>query len=368
MNLAAILSKDEVYGVFPELEDRYEFIGDDPIGEASGFGAVWKAWDSWLEREVAIKVSESDLRGEVRLCRDIDGETVRIFDYYCTAGGWHAYAMELLQKPWVTLSSYISNHKYKSQDIQHYFDAFEIIRAALHGLNTLHGKPYQRAGCVVHADIKPANLFVLIQPNKRTYSVFRMPAHGEMIKIIDLGVSVAKGAPVVGYTPDYRPEGVAEGGHGFDLYALAVSFVELLTGKLPSHKQMADKRRLRDFLAVRSSGSAYLDAFALDFVTTCKHAVTQKATTARSLIRLLDEKLFNAEPLSLLCLRDITKSVSQPLSKADLTEAIYPMLAKYWGWKKRSDNRLALAKDYVTQMYSDGLLIKVDKQNKYFVR
>lgn len=368
MSAAASLSNDDVYKIFTALADSYELIGDKPIGEKSGFGAVWRAKDNWLSCDVAIKISDCDLRDEIRICREIDGETVRIFDYYCTTDGWHAYTMELLQKPWTTLSSYIDHHKYKPNDIQHYFDVFELIRAALHGLNTLHGKPYQRQGCFVHADIKPANLFVLIKPKKQVFSVFRMPAHSEMIKIIDLGVSVKKGDPVIGYTRAYRPEGVTEGGPGFDLYALAVSLVELLTGKRPTHKQMADKRLIKKALAKYPSGSVYLDCFALDFVTKSKHAFTQKSVTARSLLQFLDDQLFNVEPLSLLCLRHLTKFVSNPLSKADMANVLYPVLAKYWGWKNHTAKRLDFTKDYIAQLYTDGFLLKMDQQNRYFVR
>lgn len=368
MSAAAALSRDDVYKIFTTFADRYQLIGDKPIGEKSGFGAVWRAKDTWLSCEVAIKVSDCDLREEIRICREIDGGTVRIFDYYCTDTGWHAYTMELLQKPWTTLSSYIESHKYKPNDIQHYFDAFELVRAALHGMKMLHGKPYQRQGCFIHADIKPANLFVLVKPKRQFFSVFRMPAHSEMIKIIDLGVSVKKGDKVIGYTEAYRPEGVIEGGPGFDLYALAVSIVELLTGKRPSHKQMADRRLIKKVLAKCPSGSVYLDSFALDFVTKTKHAFTQKAITARSLLQLLDENLFSVEPLRLLCLRHLTKLVANPLNKTDMANELYPVLAKYWGWKNRTEKRLDVTKDYIAQLYADGFLLKVDQYNRYFVR
>lgn len=365
MSEAAYLSKDEIYDKFPGLKNRYELIGNEAIGEPSGFGAVWLAKDKWIPSEVALKVSSHDLSAEVKLCRDIDGETVRVFDFYMGIETWQAYTMEHLSKPWVTLSSYISRHKYKAHDIQHYFDSFEIIRSILHGLTTLHGKPYQRTGSLIHADIKPANLFVLINPKKRPHTVFRMPSYIDMIKIIDLGVSVGKGEEIWAYTPAYRPEGITEAGHGYDLYAVAVSFIELLTGQRPTHDQMSDKRRLRKVLATRSSGSVYIDDIALNFVAECKNASTQRAITARKLITRLDETLFNKEPLRLLCLRFLVKELKGETSKAGLAEILFPVIANNWGWQRKSEKRIDLIKDFIDDLLCEGIIIKGSNTRKY---
>ncbi|WP_323162541.1 hypothetical protein, partial [Pseudomonas rhodesiae] len=68
----------DIQEIFPEIAIRYNFIRSEPIGERSGFGAVWRVEDTWLGRDVAIKISHSDLQNEVIFCRDIDGHTVRI--------------------------------------------------------------------------------------------------------------------------------------------------------------------------------------------------------------------------------------------------------------------------------------------------
>ena len=110
---------------------------------------------------------------------------MRIFDYFRGESDWNAYAMELLESPWVTLSQFIREHRYKPNDVQHYFDCFEIAYHILLGLIGIHGQSYKRQNRYVHADIKPANLFLFCKPKKRINSVFRMPENEQIIKIID---------------------------------------------------------------------------------------------------------------------------------------------------------------------------------------
>jgi len=190
-NAASNLTKDKIKNYFPQIAERYKFIGLRPIGEPSGFGIVWRAQDNWLNQEVAIKISADDLGDEIKFCRDIEGQTVRIFEYF-RVPGWNAYVMELLQPPWISASKFIKKHQYKQNDVQHYFDCFEIARSALNGLVQIHGQPYSREGRYVHADIKPDNLFILLKPKSKRNSVFRLPDESELVKIIDLGITLKK--------------------------------------------------------------------------------------------------------------------------------------------------------------------------------
>ncbi len=364
MNRASKLSKAQIYNIFPAVQERYELEGSGPIGDESGFGAVWRAKDRWIGSTVAIKISDSELSDEVRICREAT-ETVRTFDFYRSPQGWDAYAMEHLAYPWKTVSSHIATRRYKTNNIQHYFDTFEIIKGVLHGLTKLHGKPYQKTGKFIHADIKPANIFFYTKVRKRPHTVFRMPGFTEMVKLIDLGVGVEKGQDIVGYTLTYRPPGISIAEPGYDLYATAVSFIELLTGTPPSHDQMKHKARLRKQLQSYSSGSSYIDELALKFATKCKNATTQTATTATSLLRFLDEGLFNLEPLKLICVRALATGLTGEATKSTLIDILYDPVASYWGWKRSSEKRKMLIGDYITALREDGLL-QAGKTKRYY--
>lgn len=368
-NHAAQLNKKQTKNLLDEMAgERFALQGNRPVGERSGFGAVWKAHDSWLGRNVALKISKSDLKDEILLCRDIEGQTVRIFDFFRGDDGWNAYSMELLEKPWMTLSHFIDEHKYKDNDLQHYFDCFEIVNEALYGLSEIHGSPYSRDGRYVHADIKPANLFFLCKPKKHRNSVFRMPSHEPMLKIIDLGISLTRGDIKLAGTPayDHPKKIIAKAGH--DLYSLGITFLELLTGIRPDHEDMENKSRIRAHVELRSSGSERLDELAVRFANLCARAASKSIISAEKLIELLDDKIFDVEPIQWLALRWMHKRIDEPMSKAELAEELFPEMAKHHGWQKKSDNRLIQIEELITDMYQGKLLVRIANSKRYFLR
>jgi len=367
-NPASALRKSDIGSIFPQLTERFALQGKAPIGERSGFGAVWKAKDRWLNREVAVKISDSDLCAEIVLCRDIEGQTVRIFDYYRGKDGWNAYVMELLGSPWMTLSAFVEQHKYKANDLQHYFDCFQIVYEALLGLADIHGRPYSRKGRYVHADIKPANIFFLCQPKKRGNTVFRLPAHEEMLRIIDLGISTARGERNPYSTPAYDYPSKLEAREGHDLYSLGITLLEMLTGKLPDHSVMEHKARIRTFVAQQSSGSHFVDEFAIELVRKCARAATQSRITARSLLKDLDNEIFELNPLYWLTLRAINKTLDDSVKKNDLAEHLFPILAPYHGWQNRISDRIEQLKGLLTDMYEQRMLLRDGTSHRYFVR
>lgn len=367
-NHAEKLRKADIQLLLPALTERFVLRGRGPIGERSGFGAVWKALDSWLDREVAVKISHSDLSDEIVLCRDIEGQTVRIFDYFRGEDGWNAYVMELLERPWITLSKFIDQHKYKENDLQHYFDCFEIVYEALLGLADIHGRPYSRKGRYVHADIKPANLFFLCQPKKRANTVFRMPVHEEMLRIIDLGISTPRGELNFAGTPAYDYPKKLEARVGHDLYSLGITFLELLTGARPDHSVMEHKARIRAFVAQQSSGSHFVDELSIELARMCARAATQASITARSVLNDLDSQIFEVNPLYWLALRAINKGLSQGLKKSDLAEYLFPQLAAFYGWQNRTEGRIEQLKGLVGDMYEQKMLLREGSSLRYFVR
>ena len=367
-NHAEKLGKAQIKTLLPAMAERFVLQGQGPIGEPSGFGAVWQATDKWLDREVAIKISRSDLSDEISLCRDIEGQTVRIFDYFRGEGGWNAYAMELLEAPWMTLSSFIEQHKYKANDLQHYFDCFEIVYEALQGLTDIHGRPYSRKGRYVHADIKPANLFFLCQPKKRANTVFRMPDHEPMLRIIDLGISTPRGELNFAGTPAYDYPKKLEARVGHDLYSLGITFLELLTGELPDHSVMEHKARIRTFVAQQSSGSHFVDEIAIELARICARAATQPGITARSVLDELYSRVFEVNPRYLLTLRAINKGLEQGLKKSDLAEYLFPKLSAFYGWQNRTEGRIDQLKGLIGDMYEQQMLLRESGSQRYFVR
>jgi serine/threonine protein kinase len=339
-NQASGLKKVDIQRLLPDFSKRFTLQGRGPIGEPSGFGAVWKAKDTWLKREVAIKISKTDLSDEIRLCRDIEGQTVRIFDYFRGANGWNAYAMELLESPWVTLTSFIAKHDYnKPGNLQHYFDCFEIVYGTLRGLAEVHGRSYDRQGRYVHADIKPANLFFLCKPKKRANTVFRMPAHEDLVKIIDLGISLPRGEMNGACCPAYDFPDKLEARQGHDLYALGITFLEMLSGECPEHETMKHKARIREFVAECSSGCQFIDNLAVELARQCARAATQPNITARKLLDYLSEALFEQNPVYWLTLRSLNKTLDSGQKKDELAAHLLPNLAQHFGWKNHTAER-----------------------------
>jgi serine/threonine protein kinase len=365
-NKAENLSKEHIENYLPEMCRRYSLCGVKPIGEHSGFGAVWLAKDNWLNREVAIKISDTDLSDEISLCRDIEGHTVRIFDYFRGKNDWNAYAMELLQSPWITLSTYIKKRRYKPNDIQHYFDCFEIIRHILLGLRDIHGQSYKRQNRYVHADLKPANLFLLCKPKKRVNSVFRMPECEQVIKIIDLGIALERGNLNCYGTPGYCYPIPVEACSGHDLYSLGIVFLQMLGGNLPRQDVMKHKARIKQAVISTSSGSVYIDNIAVEFINKCARAPTHPATSASKLIDFLDDNLFGLDAAKLLALRAINKEKQKGLKKDELALFLFDYLDMYCGWTNKTQGRLDGLKNFITDMYEQDMLEL--KGRSYFVR
>lgn len=358
------LDAGRVAQTFSHYGSRYDWPNATKIG-AGGFGAVWRVRDTWLGHEVAVKISNQSLVDEVRMCREIDGQTVRIYDYLRGTGAWNAFSMELLDGHWMTLQAYIRKHCYKKNDLQHYLDCLEIIRDVLRGLTEIHGQAYARTNRFVHADIKPQNLIVGITPKKSKTSAFRMSRNGPIIKIIDLGVAVDQGLYPAGFTPSYAyPKDVpARSGH--DLYSVAVMLLQMLTKDLPDHNVMEHNARIRKSIAKRSSGSKFLDAVATEFVRLCARAATQ-VITARSLLDHLNDELFTLDAPYLIAIRSINRNTAAALKKSELAGLIFGDLAPLYGWRNRSKNRLAVLADLIDDMYGREMLIRTGQ--KYYVR
>ena len=189
-------------------------------------GSVYLAQDLSLERTVAIKVLRSELASDQRLVDRLILEAqaqarlqhpnvVTIY-YIGSFRGAPYFAMEYV--PGATLSDHIQN-----EGPLPWGEALEYIVQTTRALAAAH------ACGMVHRDIKPSNLLLGAIP---------AGAQVHQIKVADFGVAAPTGASEGGFvgTPYYAaPEQIAGAGPSLcgDVYALAITFHELLTGRVP---------------------------------------------------------------------------------------------------------------------------------------
>jgi serine/threonine protein kinase len=173
--------------------DRYRLR--DRLG-AGGMGEVYRAWDSVLDREVALKMVRGDappdsptrarLLREARLAATLSHPNICVVHDVGEAGGQAYVTMELLQGE--TLRARLARGMIRLDD------ALRVGRGVAAALAEAHGRG------IVHRDIKPENIMIL--PDGRT-------------KVLDFGLAkplvperaapvAAESAAAAGHGPDVR--------------------------------------------------------------------------------------------------------------------------------------------------------------------
>ncbi len=205
-----------------QLADRRYELGD-TLG-SGGMGIVRRARDRRLDRDVAVKLLADNLAAdpvarerflrEARAAAAISDPTVvSVYDVGDEAGRPYL-VMELLDGPSLAKVLAEGGPLPVSRTI-------EVARDALAGLMATH------AAGIVHRDVKPGNL---------------IQASCGRVKLTDLGVAEAANTPaltrtgfVIGTRSYLAPERQAGGPatQSTDLYALGVTLVELLAGRVP---------------------------------------------------------------------------------------------------------------------------------------
>ncbi len=212
------------------INQRFEVLSK--IG-AGGMGAVYRARQIGMQRDVAIKVLLRELTDNETVLRRFHLEalavsklrhpnTIQIFDFGETDDGLLYIAMELLEgRP--LLKVLADDHQLSVKRALH------VLQQAAKSLREAHDKG------IVHRDLKPDNIFLQT-----------VGEDTDFVKVLDFGVAkvadgdghgktLTKAGSIFG-TPKYMSPEQSRGGDidaRSDLYALGVILYELLTGRVP---------------------------------------------------------------------------------------------------------------------------------------
>lgn len=330
------------------------------IGEG-GFGQVWRAIDLWLNQEVALKISREDMSNETLLLRRLPKDRyVSIFDYVkdCSVDA-SAYAMELLDSPWMTLELYRDKHLAEKFTQGKYVlgvkETLCIIIDILQSLEVLHGRKYKRSQRWCHADIKPQNIY--IDKNhardvvKQNWENKKTP----FTKIGDLGLAIEAGEYLNGGTMKYMaPEqnGARPVSAATDIFAIGQTIAFLILGKPLDSQTLAHENRIRNVFRA-SIPSIYV----ADGLT---HAI-RNMTLRTPTLRPSSQEGINQ-------LKNIVKSdndwqvlltfESSELTLSEAGEHLFYKMAKARSWRNINNARIEEMKSLVRSAYKREILVR----------
>jgi serine/threonine-protein kinase len=206
------------------LRGRYRIT--DIIGEG-GMGVVYEAWDTQVERKVAIKLVRSDTTTDrkfvTRFRRELEitsqlrhPSTIRVFEHGELEDGRPYMVMELLTGE--SLADRLERGHIPEME------ALQIARQVAESLSEAHEHG------VFHRDLKPDNIFI------ETVGV------SKVVKVLDFGIAggvdatrLTQAGEVFG-TPQYMSPEQCNGlplDHRTDIYSLAIILFEMIEGRPP---------------------------------------------------------------------------------------------------------------------------------------
>ena len=204
-----------------KINDRYQIIKT--LGEG-GMANVYLAYDTILNREVAVKVLRGDLASDEKFVRRFQREAlsasnlshpniVEMYDFG-EEDGQNYIVMEYV--PGKTLKQLL-----KKRGTLTVTEVIDIM------LQLTDGMAHAHDSYIIHRDIKPQNIMIL---------------ENGMIKITDFGIAMALNATqltqtnsVMGSVHYLAPEQVNGRGSTIrsDIYSMGIVMFELLTGVIP---------------------------------------------------------------------------------------------------------------------------------------
>ena len=216
-----------------QILGKYKILA--PLG-SGGFGTVYLAKDTWIDKDVAIKVPHkqnlnfTELLREPRLLAALNHPNIVSITTAEKEDSIFFIVMEYV--PGDTLETIIANS-----------GALETDRALDFACQACLAVEHAHRQGVIHRDLRPANILV---------------AESDVLKIADFGTSrfleiAAQSTTVIGSPPYMAPEQF-EGKAVFasDLYSLGVTMYQMFTGVLPYETPApSDREKLKTGELVR---------------------------------------------------------------------------------------------------------------------
>jgi serine/threonine protein kinase len=183
---------------------------------SGGFGTVFLARDTWIDKKVAIKVPHrqggdfSELLQEPRLLAALD----------------HPNIVGILTAERVDGVFFIVMEYIKGQSLEGVLDterSLDLARAMNYSVQILKGVDHAHAANILHRDLRPANVLI---------------SESGTIKVADFGTSrlleKAHATTVIGSPPYMAPEQFqGRAVLASDIYSVGVMMYQMLTGSLP---------------------------------------------------------------------------------------------------------------------------------------
>jgi serine/threonine-protein kinase len=187
-----------------------------PLG-SGGFGTVYLAEDTWIDKKVALKIPHrqnldfGELLREPRLLASVSHPNIVAITTAEKQDGVFFIVMEYV--PGETLEHVIATE-----------GPLDVARAVDYAVQICNAIEHAHSQGVLHRDLRPANVLV---------------SDKDLVKVADFGTSrfleiAAHGTTVIGSPPYMAPEQFqGKAVFASDIYSLGVSMYQMLTGVLP---------------------------------------------------------------------------------------------------------------------------------------
>jgi serine/threonine protein kinase len=331
-----------------------------------GFGQVWRAKDRWLDQEVALKVSRQDLKKETLLLRRLPKDRfINVFDYIKDDGlDATAYSMEVLEKPWMTLTNYHAEYlQAKKNDKATRFRNLQISLCicidVLNTLQILHGNKYAKTGRWCHSDIKPDNIYIHANSMAKLASQHEWgDDFASVTKIGDLGLAHQSGDnPYAGTNGFMGPEVTNRKAVSAanDIFAVGQTLAVLLLGDVFSKENLINVVRMRTRLS-QQIPSQYLVTRLSDILRQMTAGTPQTRPSAKDSVKLIQGVISSRYDWAIL--KAFSNGTTPTLRIDEATRSLFDVIRydRDKCWNNLTIERSAYLKKKIREATSRGLL------------